>query len=429
MGGDGEGYTKDMKGKLTKTVSVAVAGLLAALLITPPASAAKHKRKGRKAAAAKASTQDHYTQMGLENLERGEYPAAIRNFGKASALRGDSASYFLLGWAHYQRGFVKGAPETADAADAQETVTAYNMAIAMDPDLKAVAQPYRLYHSMALSYEALGQYERAVDAYKKAFFAAPNNPMLPLYAARLRWRMNEPQKAQANLKLALAKAKAVGQERQIKDLLNKDPRFQILQGAPPVSPAAQDEVLVAQNEAPIRDAIAEGEDLRDSVRDTTPSERRPKLDERDQAVTDSLAEGNEAFKHRNWRQAIDAYNGALGYNSVSGMLSPAQMGFVHERVGTAYNKLGQSQEAVRALIRSVQAQPFNHNAHYQMALAYGVMGYNQQAVKSLRESLRSAPSPGELRKTMLLAKTDTELDAVRDLPSFSETVGEYAARP
>lgn len=418
-----------MKGNARRAVRTVLAALSAALLLAPPADAAQPKRvRGRKAAAAKAAALDHFTQAGIENLERREYPAAIRNFEKAVAVRGDSASYFLLGWAHYQRGFATGTPETADADDARETVTAYNMALAIDPDLKAVAQPYRLYHSLALSYEVLGQYERAIDAYKKAFVAAPANPMIPLYAARLRWRMNEPQKAQANLKLALARARAIGQERQVKDLLAKDPRFQILHSPPAETVAAAEEPLVARNEAP-RDAMAEGEQLRDSVRDTTPSERRADLNERDKAVTESLAAGNQAFKHHQWREAINAYNDALGYNSISGTLSPSQLGFVHERIGTAYNKLGQSQEAVRALIRAVQAQPFNHNAHYQMALAYGVLGYNQQAVKSLREALRSAPSPAQLRRTVLLAKTDSELEAVRDLPAFSETVGAYTARP
>jgi len=39
------------------------------------------------------------------------------------------------------------------------------MALDLDPELRAVNQPYRLYHSLALSYEALGATEKAIEAY------------------------------------------------------------------------------------------------------------------------------------------------------------------------------------------------------------------------------------------------------------------------
>jgi len=162
------------------------------------------------------------------------------------------------------------------------------------------------------------------------------------------------------------------------------------------------------------------------VKNTAPAQVQPARSSEDQSILETIAAANDDFKFRRWQNAIDGYNDALVLNQKTGTLSPGQAAFVQERIGTAYNKMGQTTEAVTALQRSVQSMPYNSNAHYQLALAYCVSGHYNEAMKALRESFKTAPSNGELRKAMLLAKTDTELEPLRDMPSFGAAITEYS---
>lgn len=428
-------YTDLVERNPLKARKVLIALLAVLLGSSAPALAQRAKPKPKKAAvSAKAKKApkkrsirggSRLVELGLDNLEHREYSAAISNFQKASKLQQSAAVYFLLGYAHYQRGFVSGAPETADKADAMETINAYMMALAVDPTLSGVAQPHKLYHSLAMSYEAVGAYDKAVDAYKRALGADPSNPMLPLYAARLRHKMGELDKAAANFGLALRKAKQIGQDRKVVALVKTNPLFSFMLQNPGIA-----EQLGTAQPKPVQ--IAEPGELlamRDAVRGTTPAEnRRRQAREQDRAVTDALARANDDFKFRRYRGAIELYQEALANNSNSGTMAPTQVAFVYERIGTCYNKLGLSAEAVRFLRKAVQDSPMAPGAHYQLALAYSVSGHYQDSLKALKESFKSAPSGGELRKFMLLAKTDTELEPIRDLPQFSGMIAEYSDR-
>lgn len=416
-----------MKPNSMRTVRTALAAMVALTLVSP--AFAKGKKKAKKATKTSHERSIRgggaHLDAGLDALEHREYGAAIASFQKAAKIRSDAASYFLLGYAHYQRGFQSGAPETADKSDAMETVNAYMMAIAIDPSLSSVNHPHKLYHSLALSYETLGSYEKAVDAYRNAVAADPRNPMLPLYAARLRHKMGELDKSAANFKVALSRARENGQERDLVAQVKSNALFAIMMENPAVA---------SQIGAPQPKAISIAEPgelvaMRDSVRDTTPAERRvPQIRAEDKAVTEALGRANDEFKFRRYRAAIEAYQDALTNNSNSGTMAPSQIAFVYERVGTCYNKLGLAPEAIRFLRKAVQDQPMNSAAHYQLALAYSVTGHFQDSIKALKESFKSAPSNGELRKMMLLAKTDSELEPVRDLPTFQGMIAEYSDR-
>src|SRR3989344_4469806 len=108
-------YTLSMKRNLTETIGIVLTIALAALLCTPPANASKPK----KAVKSKASPEaQRLMSAGLANLENGETSAAISTFNKAVRKEGSVSTYFLLGWAHYQRGFKLGSTEAADRDDA-----------------------------------------------------------------------------------------------------------------------------------------------------------------------------------------------------------------------------------------------------------------------------------------------------------------------
>ncbi len=390
-----------------------------------PAAATYHPKKSQPA---------DLIAAGLVNLDHREYTAAIANFSKAARRRGTSTTYFLLGYAHYQRGFSNGAPESADKQDAIEIVNAYTTALALDPKLHELEQPFKLYHGLAMAYEALGSDEKAMDCYKKAFALAPANPMLPLLAARLRFKMGAPDKSLANLELSLKRAKSTGQTDELVKLIKtsalfssmlKDPDHQrVLRLYDPATAEAAAPIAMAQ--AKLKTAVADN--LRDAVKNTTPAEQRPTLGAQDQKVLDRIAAGNDEFKFRRYPEAIDAYQEALLLDKQSGTLSPGQSAYVQERIGTALNRLGQTTEAITALQRSAQAMPYNAATHYQLALAYSVSGHFTEALKALRESFKTSPSTGELRKYMLLAKTDSELEGMRDLPAFQAALTEFSER-
>ena len=410
-----------MKGKTTIQAKTILAVAVAALLFTPPADAAKHKKAAAKTKANPESSRK--MSEGLANLERGENSAAIAAFNKAVRAEGSVSSYFLLGWAHYQRGFKLGSTEAADRDDAQSAIDAYAMALSLDPSLKALPDASRLYFSMALCYEAVNSYDKALESYKMAFKAAPNKPLIPMNAARLRLKMGEGAKAVSNVELAMQKAMKAGQGAQLRDAVRRDPAFAKLVAEPSTRKALG--ISSSEDGTMVADIGVKGDELRDAVRDTAP---KPAAPAQDQAVLEKIAEGNVEFKFRRYLTAVSAYNEALSIDQERMTLSVFQKADLYEKIGTAYNKLGSSDIATRSLQKSLQQNPMNPAAHYQIALSYAMSGKTASALNALKESFQACATPSDLRRFVMQAKTDTELEAVRDMPAFGSTVAQYADR-
>lgn len=405
---------------MTKTSWTVLTIALAALLWTPPANASKTK----KAVKSKASPEaQRLMSAGLANLEAGETSAAISTFNKAVRKEGSVSTYFLLGWAHYQRGFKQGSTESADRDDAQSAIDAYAMALSLDSSLKELPDASRLYFSMALCYEAVQSYDKALDAYKMAFRAAPNKALIPMNAARLRLKMGDTAKAVSNIDLAMAKAMKNGQAKTLRDAVRRDPAF-----APLIANGASRKALgIASDEdgTMVADIDARGEEMRDAVRDTAP---KPVAPAQDAEVLEKIAQGNVEFKFRRYLSAVSSYNEALSLDQERLTLGAPQTAQIYEKIGTAYNKLGQSEVAIRSLQKALQQNPMNPAAHYQIATAYAMSGKTGVALRALDESFKACAGPNDLRRFVMQAKTDTELEAVRDLPAFRSTVAKYSDR-
>ena len=401
---------------MTKTSWTVLTIALAALLCTPPANASKHN----KAPKAKVNKEaQRFMSEGLANLDAGESSAAISNFNKAVRKEGSVSSYFLLGWAHYQRGFKMGSTEAADRDDAQSAIDAYAMALGLDPELKALPDASRLYFSMALCYEAVQSYDKALDSYKMAFRAAPDKALIPMNAARLRLKMGDSAKAVSNIDLAMTKAMKNGQGKQLREAVRRDPAF-----APLIADAASRKALgIGSVEDGTLVADARNEDLRDSVRDIPV---KPVAPAQDAQVLEKIASGNIEFKFRRYLSAVSEYNEALSLDQERMTLGAPQTAQVYEKIGTAYNKIGQSDVAIRSLQKSLQQNPMNPSAHYQIALAYAMSGKTAVALNALGESFKACAGPNDLRRFVMQAKTDTEMEAVRDLPSFRTLVAQYS---
>jgi len=403
---------------MTKTSWTVLTIALAALLSTPPANASK------KAPKSKASPEaQRLMSAGLANLEAGETSAAISTFNKAVRKEGSVSTYFLLGWAHYQRGFKLGSTESADRDDAQSAIDAYAMALSLDSSLKELPDASRLYFSMALCYEAVQSYDKALDAYKMAFRAAPNKALIPMNAARLRLKMGDTAKAVSNIDLAMTKAERNGQAKTLRDAVRRDPAF-----APLIANGASRRALGIGSEEDgeaVADLGIRGEEMRDAVRDTAP---KPVAPAQDAEVLEKIAQGNVEFKFRRYLSAVSFYNEALSLDQERLTLGAPQTAQIYEKIGTAYNKLGQSEVAIRSLQKALQQNPMNPTAHYQIALAYAMSGKTAVALRALDESFKACAGPNDIRRFVMQAKTDTELEAVRDLPAFRSTVAKYSDR-
>ena len=382
--------------------------LMAVLLCTSSAHAAKsHKTpKSKPNPEAKQKMSE-----GLAALEKGENSAAISAFNKAVRKQGSVSSYFLLGWAHYQRSFKLGSTEAADKDDAQSAIDAYTMALNLDPSLKELPDASRLYFSMALCYEAVESYDKALDSYKMALRAAPNKAIIPMHAARLRLKMKDDAKAVSNVELALQKAGK--KERALRDAVLRDPVF-----APLIADASTRKALNIE-------ASDQGKMIRDSIRDTAP---KPVVPAQDQAVLEKIAQGNLEFKFRRYQSAVEAYNEALARNQERLTLNPVQTGLLNEKIGASYNKLGQSDTSITFLKKALQQNPMSVEAHYQIALSYALSGQMTPSLHALEETFTACTSPSEMRRYVLQAKTDPELTAVRELAGFRSAVAEHAHR-
>ncbi|MBI4062170.1 MAG: tetratricopeptide repeat protein [Elusimicrobia bacterium] len=402
------------------TPKTCLAVLLAALFLAPAAHAAKRRQPAATKAPAEAR---RLMSAGLASLERGETAAAIAAFNKAAREQGSVSSYFLLGWAHYQRGFKLGATETADRDDAQSAIDAYALALNLDPSLKELPDASRLHFSMALCYEAVQSYGKALDAYKLALRSAPDKALIPLHAARLRLKMGDAPKAVANIELALSRAASSGRAAALRDAARRDPAFAALLAAAPTRRALG--IASAEDGAIVAGIGAQDEELRDSVRDGAPPPAPPAQDAR---VLEKVAQGDAEFRFRRYHSAVSAYHEALALNRERMTLGEARTARIHENIGAAYNRLGQSDSAVRSLEKALQQNPMNPSAHYQLALAYAMSGKTAVALEALSESFKSCVQPGDLRRFVMQAKTDAELEAARDLPAFRSLVARYADR-
>lgn len=408
-----------MRENTLTTNQFVLAATMAALLCAPPAMAAKKK------APAKTDPQTQaLLSEGLGSLGRGEHSAAISAFNKAARRKGSVTSYFLLGWAHYQRGFKLGSVEAADRDDAQSAVDAFSMALALDPSLKELPDASRLHFALAMCHEATQSYDKALASYKDALRAAPGKSLIAVHAARLRLKMGDKAKAVSNIELAMDKAAKTGQGALLRKAVIRDPAF-----APVVAEAATRRALgVAAPEADgemVADLGLRGEEMRDAVRDTAP---KPVAPAQDPAVLSKIAEGNVEFKFRRWQSAIGAYHEALAMDQERMTLGAAQVSMIYEQIGAAYNKLGRSDTAIRSLQKALQQNPMNPSAHYQIALAYGQAGKTAAALNALRESLAACAGGSDLRRFVMSAKTDYELTAVRDLPGYAALMSEHAGR-
>jgi tetratricopeptide (TPR) repeat protein len=354
--------------------------------------------------------------QGLAEINKGEYSAAISHLDRAVQRGGNVSSYFLLGWAHYQRGFKQGSVENADRDDAQSAIDAYESALQLDSRLRGLSDPSRLYFSMALCEEAVGANEKALQAYKSALRVAPGKPLILLYAARLRFRLKDRAKAKENLEMAVARARKSGQEEALQSAAENDPGFAGL-----LSDAGMRRILGVSAAGGAKKK--KGEDPAEAQAPSHAAEAA-----QDPALVEKIAVGNMEFKFLRYQNAVNAYTDAIAINERSPSLDGERFSELYEKLGATYIKMGQAGEAEDALKNAVLHDPSNASARYLLAQAYAMSSRSDEALKALKDAFASATDSSELHRILLLSKTDAEFDGLRDQPEFKHAVAQAVAR-
>ncbi|MFA5140056.1 MAG: tetratricopeptide repeat protein [Elusimicrobiota bacterium] len=371
----------------------------------------------------------------LQELRARDYDKAIGLLEKATRADPNSANAFAhLGNAYYRKAFQRGTPEAADKDDARNALEAFDAAVALDPGLRTVREPYFVHHAMAQCHEALNQYEDALAAVKRATVLSQDNPMPYLYGAKLRYKMQDYANSAANLYHGVQRARRMNAYPALAKMVKSDPLFMSLLDIP------QNKTILEAYDAVESGTLTEGEakerirnssGYKDALTALPRSDSRPKaLGEpmRDPAVLKRLDIANAAFKHQHYPAAIDNYRAALEEDSRRGTLDSAQKSAIHENIGSSYRNMGLAGEAVRSLRSAVEEMPQNASAHYQLSLSYAIAGELDNALTCLNKALDNARTLPELRQIMIMSKTDSEMTALQGLPRFKEILNSHKGK-
>lgn len=372
---------------------------------------------------------------GLDSLKRRRHSSAIISFqGATEADPGSAEAFLQLGNAYYQRGFSRGTPETADRKDVQRALDAYQTALALDPESKAIAEPYLLHYGMGQCFEALGRYDQAAEALRRASLAASHNPMPPLYSAGLRFKMRDLKQSSENLHESVLRARKIRSYPALAKLVRSHPQFSGLMTVPQNRMILEtyDQVESGQ----IREGLAKSHiEERLSMRDALASARSGAAMARivaaqppDPRIQQWLDEADGDFKFRKFRHALSEYQHVLKLDGTRGSLGAAERARIYQNVGVSYRMLGLAEESVAFLEKAVKEMPGSSSTYYQLALALSTAGKFMSALQALDLSLKFAHSNADLRVTLLLARTDSELEPVRDLPGFQRLLAQYSGR-
>ena len=171
--------------------------------------------------------------------------------------------------------------------------------------------------------------------------------------------------------------------------------------------------------------------MRDALASMRPDESRARVIAAaapDPRVQQWLEEADGDFKFRKYRRAAMEYQQVLKLDGTRGSLGAAERGRIHQNIGVGYRMLGLTMEAVQSLERSAQEMPDSSATYYQLALALSTQGQFTSSLHALELALQHAHSNSDLRMTLLLAKTDSELEPLRDLPGYQRLLVQYAPR-
>lgn len=417
--------------------------LLTAAMILGATPAAFAAREADKSVKSKRRTRRHSAEarssrmidLGLKRLRAKNFSAAIVAFDQASRIDPSSANaFFHLGNAYYERAFTESNAAKADKNFVGSAIDAYETALAIDPALGLIDDPFLLYHGLSQCFEAQGRLKEALGTIKKATRVSRKNPMPYLYGARIRFKMQDYDKSAANLYYSVRRARRANKYPALARLIKSNPLFSGLLTVP------QNKLILDAYDAVESGTLTEKE-ARERIRGFSPYRdaltnlptRSPRaiaapVSRKDTKVLTLITQGHRAYNHQSYRQAIRSYRAAMTADSEKGTLDAMQMSLLLERIGSSYRQLGLVGEAIRVFKLAIEELPGNTAAHYRLALSYSVSGQLGKAMTSLNRALDTAHSLSQLRKTLLMARTDLEFSPLRDLARYKDILKSHSPK-
>jgi len=384
------------------------------------------------ASAAKSHFQRLVTE-GLRMMGQRQYSQAIDFFDLATRSRKNNPSgFYHLGNAYYHRAFVSGISKKTGKNDALNAVDSLETALSLDPKLKSIKQPYMLFHALGQSYELLGQHAKALYAHDQAGRVSPKNPMPHLYSARILHKMKSSDQSSSQLYYAVERARSIKMYSKFARLIRTDKNFSsildIKQNQTILNSfdAVQARTLTL---AEAKDRIRGLDTYRDALTNRPSRERAmQRVDPHVASVVNNhLKKAKKKFKSQRFFEAIESYEAALKADKAD-YLNSFRRSRIYERIGFSYLQIGLADSAVHAFTEAIFDHGGNSGAHYGLTLAYAADGMLPNALKSLENSLKNANSASERRRTLLLARTDSELVALRTVPQFSKILRKYSTQ-
>lgn len=130
-----------------------------------------------------------------------------------------------------------------------------------------------------------------------------------------------------------------------------------------------------------------------------------------------IVAGDDAFQHERWDDAVRAYQAALK----KGIDNP----LLHFRLGFSLHMRGRHEEALphHLLATRIDSRPLRIDALYNVACANARLGRKEEALKALARAIEAG-----FVDTPQVAR-DSDLDSLRDDPSFQKLVASIPAAP
>jgi tetratricopeptide (TPR) repeat protein len=122
-----------------------------------------------------------------------------------------------------------------------------------------------------------------------------------------------------------------------------------------------------------------------------------------------------------YREEVDALNKVIA-------LEP-ERGFTYMRLGTAYSRLGQYQDAIKNYVIAKKFLPANALLYNNLAVAYGKAGRREEEIASLQQAISLRPNYATARYNLgmvylKLGKREPALKQFHELQKFDEGIAQ-----
>ncbi len=294
-----------------------------------------------------------------EAYEEDNAEQAIVLYQKSIGIKPDDAAYYNMGNAYGELG------------EYQKAINAYKKAIEIKPDYDGA------YNNMGVAYNELKEYQKAINACQKAIEIKPGMHEAYNNMGNAYGELGEYQKAINAYKKAIEikhdkheayynMGIAYGKLGEYQKAINA---YQKAIEIKPDYDGAYNNMGVAYGE------LGEYQKAINAYKKAI--EIKPDMHEAYNNMGNAYNELGE------YQKAINAYKKAIE-------IKP-DMHEAYNNMGNAYNELKEYQKAINTCQKAIEIKPDEHNAYYNMGIAYGELGEYQKAINAYKKAIEIKP--------------------------------------